>query len=130
MVSARPDLNGARIYSPGTCDVWLVFQGMRHRIASPSVYVSLFSDVRGMIALDEIAGILRGPDIDDGACMVRDKSTSELFLIFGSSASSLYSYSIPDLKTFNFYDFNASAVIEVPSIMISAIPRSGEITRV
>jgi hypothetical protein len=121
MVSARPDLNGRRLVVTGEPEVWLMFNGMRHHIDSPAVYDSLFSETDGVSVVSKIEGVLRGPDLNEGTCLVRSRETHAIFLVTGFPATEVRRHHIRSWNDFLAFGFDEDLVRDAPEILILAI---------
>lgn len=126
MIRIRRDLDGLRVRSPSSIEIWLIFNGMRHYIVSPTVYDALFHnhDIRD---LPDVEKLMRGPDLVDGTVLVRG-SDGRIFLVTAVAADNIRRYLISDWPTFQALDFDISLVVDVPDIVISAVLVAPSIT--
>lgn len=122
----RDDLDGLRLAAPDNPDVWLVFEGRRHRVASPAVYQALFAGPDDLIFSEDIATITMGPELNDGTCLVRPSGSHAIFLVTGRGP--VRKYHIPTYESFTDFGFSEAAVIEVPSLVLEAVELGGELT--
>jgi hypothetical protein len=128
MVSARPELNGFRLYVPGQPELWLIFHGMRHHVASPDVHDALFSGTEGHTAAESVDSVLRGPDLNDGTCLARgDGEDSSIYLVTGFPASDVQRHRIVSWETFVAFGFDESLVRVVPALILSAVKAGRDI---
>ncbi|MEH3116743.1 MAG: hypothetical protein PGN25_03830 [Methylorubrum populi] len=127
MYTLRDDLNGLRLAAPDSADVWLVFGGRRHRVASPAVYQALFTGPDELVFSEDIPSITMGPELNDGTCLVRPGGAHTIFLVTGR-APAIRKYYIPSYENFTDFGFNQAAVIEVPALMLEAVEFGGELT--
>lgn len=128
MMSAQPELNGFRLYVPGQPQLWLVFHGMRHHVASPDVHDALFSSTEGHTAAESVDNILRGPDLNDGTCLVRgDGEDSSIYLVTGFPATDVRRHLIVSWETFLEFGFDEELVRTVPALILDAVPAGREL---
>lgn len=121
MYEIRNDLDGLRLVEPGKPDVWLMFHGRRHRVASPAVYDALFAEAEALVHSDEIPPIAMGPELNDGTCLVRAQDTMGIFLITGCYPNVTKHY-IPSFESFSDFGFSLAAVKDVPAILLDHVP--------
>ncbi|MBB2960863.1 hypothetical protein [Methylobacterium sp. R2-1] len=126
MYTLRHDLDGLRLASPDSPDVWLVFGGRRHRVASPAVYQALFAGADDLVFSEDIPAIMMGPELNDGTCLVRPTGSHAIFLVTGRTP--VWKYHIPTFESFTDFGFNESAVIDVPALLMEAVELGGELT--
>lgn len=126
MYTLRDDLDGLRLATPDSSDVWLVFGGRRHRIASPAVYQALFSSADDLIFSEDIPSITMGPELNDGTCLARPAGYHTIFLVTGREP--VRKHHIPTYESFTDFGFNDGAVIDVPPLIIEAVELGGELT--
>jgi len=122
MVSARPDLNGRRLVVAGEPEVWLMFNGMRHHIDSPAVYEALFSETDKLTVVTDLDKVLRGPDLNDGTCLVRSSVTQAIYLVTGFPSTEVRRHHIRSWNDFLAFGFDEDLVQLAPDIVISALP--------
>ena len=115
----RADLDGLRIRTPSTGEVWLMFHGVRHYITSPAVYDAMFSNL-SVRDVPETATIMRGADLVDGAVLVRG-GDCRIFLVTAVNATEVRRFRIVDWETFQTFGFDIDLVKDVPDILISAV---------
>lgn len=124
----RNDLNGKRIKKQDSTEVWLVINGRRRHIASLQVYINLFGDTTdGIISDIDLNNVDPGPPLNDGTCLVRSTSNGMIFLATGQRGT-LRLMHILDFNSFLDFRFEMSKVIDVPAIIIDALPRGSSIT--
>lgn len=121
-VSAASALNGARIQVPNTPEIWLIYHGMRRHIVSPAVYQALFSSGEGIIELESVDQILRGPDLNDGTCLIQDENGGPIFLLTGFPDTEVRKHNIISYDTFQDFAFDMSKVVRLPSLVVAGIP--------
>ncbi len=126
MYTLRDDLDGLRLAAPDSADVWLVFGGRRHRIASPAVYQALFASADDLVFSQEIPSITMGPELNDGTCLARAMGSHAIFLVTGRAPARRYH--IPTYENFVDFGFNEGAVIDVPALLLDAVDLAGELT--
>lgn len=124
MRMALTNMDGLRLRQPGRDDVWVIFHGLRHRVADPETYSALFADER-VVERHEIQTIAQGPDLHPGSCLARPSGSSSIYLVFGWPH--LTRYFIPTLESFAEFGFNMALVIDVPPILLDAIPVGPEL---
>ena len=127
MYTLREDLNGLRLAAPGSNDVWVMFDGRRHRVASPGVYQALFSSADDLILSEEIPTIAMGPELNDGTCLVRGIGSHAIFLLTGAPPT-IRKYHVPTYESFTDFGFNENAVLDVPPLLLEAVELTGELT--
>lgn len=125
MLYERDDLDGHRLTQPGTPDVWLMFHGKRHRVASPEVYDSLWSEVDRVVPSDEIDAIALGPELNDGTCLIRPRGFLSIYLLTG--ARHVHRLFIPTFETLRDFGFDEAKVHDIPPLVLEAIPDGGTI---
>ncbi|MBD8909085.1 hypothetical protein [Methylorubrum zatmanii] len=127
MYTLREDLNGLRLTAPGSTDVWVVFEGRRHRVVSPAVYQALFTSPDDLVFSEEIPTITMGPELNEGTCLVRGIGAHAIFLLTGH-APTVRKYHVPTYESFSDFGFNEKAVIDVPPLLLDAVELAGELT--
>ena len=120
--SLRPELNGRRIVSEDGTSAWIVFHGMRHHVHSSAVYESLFRPELSFETPSEHDSIVDGPDLTTGTCLVSNRESGEIFLVFGAPAINIRKYLIETYETFIALGFNENLVHAIPPIVLAAIP--------
>ena len=128
MLTERPDLDGIRIKERGSPNVWLVYHGRRHRIASPGAFIALFHDDAELIYHDDLATIKLGREINEGSCLVQGETSSAIYLITGFPVIKIKKHPIGSWESFLDYGFNIEKVERVKSIVLDAVPIGKEIT--
>ncbi|GJE53266.1 hypothetical protein GOFOIKOB_6343 [Methylobacterium tardum] len=121
MFEIRTDLDGLRLVEPGKPDVWLMFHGRRHRVASPAVYDALFAEAEALVHSDEITSIAMGPELNEGSCLIRAEHTTGIFLITGRYPKVVKHY-IASYESFTDFGFSLAAVKDVPAILLDHVP--------
>lgn len=121
MVAERPDLDGFRLMEVGKDDVWLVFHGRRHRIASPLVYDSLFSGVDSILFSADVEAIPEGPALEDGTCLVRPDGAPDIYLAAGDGDHARL-FHVSSYETLLDFAFDEPKVQTVPRLIIEATP--------
>ena len=123
MALARPDLDGSRLYVPGKPEVWLVFHGLRHHVVSPVVHDALFVGAEGHTAVESVDDLRRGPDLNEGACLVRgDGADQATYLVTGFPASEVRKHHVASWETFLSFGFDERLVRSAPGLVLSAVP--------
>ena len=119
----RPDLDGVRLARPGMPDVWLVFGGRRHRIASPEVYVALFGQRSDAIISDlDMDVVDPGPELNNGTCLIRADENGMIFMATGA-AETFRLHHIFNYESLLDFGFDMEKVRNVPQIIIDILPR-------
>jgi hypothetical protein len=121
------ELDGARLVVPGRHEIWLVFFGVRHHIASPATFDALFSDAEGLVTIESVEHIERGAELNDGTCLVQADGAADIYLVTGFPESEVRKYHIPSFEIFVHYGFDESKVRQVPSLLLAAIPPGPEL---
>lgn len=118
----RPDLDGMRLIEPGTPDVWLMIGGERRRIASSGVFDALFSEVERLVPYERVDRIALGPELGDGACLVRADGALSIYLVTRAGNGRVQKHFIPTYESLLDFAFDESKVRGVPSLLIEALP--------
>jgi hypothetical protein len=127
MADLRPDLDGMRLHKPDSPDVWLVFHGRRHRVASPAVYDALWSEIDRLVQFEEADSVELGEELVDGTCLVRAEGTLPIYLltVMGGEVRRFF---IPTYEALLAYGFDEGKVRELPHLVLRAIPSGDELT--
>ncbi|MCP1538093.1 hypothetical protein [Methylorubrum extorquens] len=115
------------LFEPSTDAVWVIFHGMRHRVASAGVYDALFRPHPDMRVVQGVEEIVCGPDLVEGTCLVKGSSTSIIYLVTGAPAVNVRKYEIMSFEYFQALQFDESLCRVVPDIVLSAIPNGPKI---
>jgi hypothetical protein len=94
--------------------------GYRRLIPFPLTFMNLFQDAavfQGVIVANSVAEIAEGPALDEGAVLLRGRS-SELIYLLDQGRKRLITNALMMQK----YDFAEESVVVVPQIVIDAIP--------
>ena len=116
-----PHLDGQRVRVPDHPEVWLIFHGLRHHVTTSSVYESLFGDVTDLMAMPTVAHITRGPDLVEGASLIRGVGRPDIFLLNGHPRDGLRKHRIKSFACFKAFGFNPEKVRDLPAIVVDAI---------
>ena len=128
MALVRPELDGLRLYVPDRPEVWLVFHGLRHHVVSPEVHDALFVGVEGHTAVESVDGLMRGPDLNEGTCLVRGDGEDEgTYLVTGFPSAEVRRHHIFSWQTFVDFGFDEQRVRLTPGLLLSAIPLGREL---
>jgi hypothetical protein len=119
MGKERPDLDGLRLYHPGNPNVWLIFHGQKHRIASPGAYDALFANHEGLNSSDEIDTIFEGVEISEGTILARPAGSVSVYLVTGWPETQRYL--VGSYETAVDFGFDLSKVIDIPSLVLYAV---------
>jgi hypothetical protein len=127
MVIERPDLDGLRLHQPGRPDVWLMFHGRRHRVASSGVYDALWSEVAGLVTSHDIDSIALGDDLAEGTCLIRADDTVfiHLLTVIGGEVRRCF---IPNYESLVDFAFDEAKVINVPPLLLQGVAAGRDIT--
>lgn len=127
MVIERPDLDGMRLHQPNTADVWLIFHGRRHRVASTAVYDALWSEIAGLVTSHDIDSIALGDDLSEGSCLVRADETVfiHLLTVIGGEVRRCF---IPNYESLLDFGFDEAKVRNVPPLMLQGVPVGRDLT--
>ena len=106
MVRPRPDLDGLRLHAPGGPDVWLMFAGQRHRIASPAVYDALWSEVDGLVSAFDVAMIEEGHELAEGTCLVRADGSLAIHLLTSPRPGEVVRCFVPTYESLTDFGFD------------------------
>jgi len=127
MSGSRTDLDGQRLVVPGKPEVWLVFNGERHRIPNSTAYDRLFSEVERLITSVDVDSIKRGEDLDEDVCLVRPEGGHQIFLVTGSGEN-IRRHHIVSFETLVDFGFDIVKTREVPSILVRALSEGEPLT--
>jgi hypothetical protein len=122
MVLPRPDLDGLRLTEPGKPEVWLVFGGERHLIASSAVYDALFSEVTGLVPYEDVDGITLGPALGEGTCLVRGDGQLSIYLLTRAHNGRIVRHFIPTWESLVGFGFDHDKVRNVPPLALEDLP--------
>jgi hypothetical protein len=122
MVLTRPDLDGLRLTEPGKPEVWLVFGGERHLIASSAVYDALFSEVTGLVPYEGVSEITEGPVLAEGTCLVRGDGELSIHLLTRAHNGRVVRHFIPTWESLVGFGFDHDKVRSVPPLVIECVP--------
>jgi len=122
MRSPRPDLNGLRVRSPTTGELFLIDRGYRRLIANPDIYNSLFRTWDGIVEDLDIEDIPLGSPISDGAILVRCDTSSHIYLVDDGTKRHITGPAVMDK-----YFLAWTRVHDVPHGVFDAIPTADEI---
>ena len=100
---------------------------MRHRVTSSGVYDALFRPHPELRIVDDVDGIVSGPDLVEGTCLVKGSSTSIIYLVTGAPAINVRKYQVASFEVFQALQFDESLCRVVPDIVLSAIPNGPSI---
>ncbi|MEH3116213.1 MAG: hypothetical protein PGN25_00925 [Methylorubrum populi] len=121
MQTAHTELDGQHLRAPGTGDVWLVFHGLRHRVVTP---LALLENDHATEYAD-LETIAVGPELSPEARLLRPAGLPYVYLVFG--APKTIRCLVATLETFLEFRFSASRVVDVPPIVLDAIPVGPEL---
>jgi hypothetical protein len=127
MVIERPDLDGLRLQQPGTPDVWLMFHGRRHRVASTAVYDALWSEVSGLVVHHDVESIALGEELSEGCCLVRADGTVFIHLLTAIDGEIRRCF-IPNYESLVDFGFDEAKVRDVPGLLLQAVPAGRDLT--
>ncbi|MDP8916958.1 MAG: hypothetical protein M3M95_07145 [Pseudomonadota bacterium] len=128
MVLPRPDLDGRRLNEPGKPEVWLVFGGERHQIASSTVYDSLFSEVTGLLPYEGVEWITEGPVLEEGTCLIRADETLSIYLVTRRFNGQVVRHFIPTYESLVDFGFDQGKVRNVPPLVVEGLHEGVELT--
>ncbi len=117
----RPDLDGCRLFIPGQPEVWLVFHGQRHRIASPRVYESLFKDAEGLVEEPGLGAIAEGPDLGEGTCLVRPQESLSIYLVTAGEGGIVRRHLVLNWDSMCDFGFDEAKVVTVPALVFEGL---------
>lgn len=126
-VLPRPDLDGLRLNEPGRPEVWVVFGGERHQVASSTVYDSLFSEVTGLLPYEGVEWITEGPALEEGTCLIRADETLSIHLLARASNGQVVRHFIPTYESLVDFGFDENKVRNVPPLVIEALHEGVEL---
>ena len=127
MTVTRSDLDGQRLVTPGSPDIWLVFHGERHRVPSSRAYDNLFNETERLITSVNVEEIKLGVDLEDAVCLVRPEGGHEIYLVTGSDEG-IKRYHIENYDSFLDFGFDSAKIREVPDILIRAVEPGAPLT--
>jgi hypothetical protein len=121
------EFNGARVFTPGKPEVWLVFHGTRHHLVSPAVYEALFISGEGLTMMDDVEEIQRGADLVDGTCLVRAEGELPIYLVTGFPQTAIRKHYVASYDSFLAFAFSEEKVRIVPPLVLAAVPTGREL---
>lgn len=128
MVRSRPDLDGLRLHVSGGPDVWLMFGGQRHWIASSAVYDALWSEVDGLVSAFDVALIEEGHELGEGTCLVRPDGSLAIHLLTSPQPGEVVRCFVPTYESLLDFGFDEAKVRDVPPLLLDSIPAGPELT--
>ena len=128
MVLPRPDLDGLRLIEPGKSDVWLVIRGERRHVASTEVYDGFWSEVTGLVPYEGLEWIARGPDLSQGACLVRADGSLSIHLVARAEGGTVLRHFIPTYESFLDFGFDEAKVRSLPFLVLEGVEEGFELT--
>ena len=128
MLFERPDLDGKSLITPGRPDTWIVFHGKRHRIPSTMVFDALFSNIEHLASIEEVDEIALGPDLSEGACLIRETGTLAIYLLTGLPEGGVSRHFVPTYESLVDFSFDESKVVMLPKLVMDALPLGRELT--
>jgi hypothetical protein len=123
----RPDLNGRRLVSRESPEVWLVFHGRRHLIPDAEVHGRLFAST-DLTVTGEIEGVIRGPDIHPDAVLICAGADGPAYLLTAAYEGGVRKHLIPDDQAMELFEFDRSKALVVPPLVLGAIPAGRDLT--
>ena len=123
----QPGFDGMRLRTADQPDVWLVYHGERHRIASPEVYEAFFTGVDAVVTVDSVAGIEAGSTLADGACLLRAEGRDAIYLVNRVEAHAVLRHHIASYRTFMAFGFDLAKVRDVPRLVLDTVPEGRDI---
>lgn len=113
-------LNGCRVYKVGDPNVWLVFQGQRHRIASPEIYIALFSETTALVESPNLFELVEGYELGEGTCLVKADGTNDRFLVV-RTPDGIRKLHISSWETWKLFAFSEEKLRTVPDLILSEV---------
>lgn len=120
----HPELAGCKVRVTGTTPIYVIDrQGFRRLIPFPLTFLNLFEDAAMLQVLvsTSVSDMSEGPPLDDGAILVRGKSSERIYLLDRGKKRLITSQAV-----MNKYEFSEESVVLAPQILVDAIP-DGEI---
>jgi len=120
----HPELAGCKVRATGTTPIYVVDRkGFRRFIPFPLTFLNLFEDTAMLQVLvsSSVADISEGPPLDDGAVLIRGRSSERIYLLDGGKKRLITGQSV-----MHKYEFSEESVIVAPQILVDAVP-DGEI---
>ena len=127
MAVERPDLDGFRLFRPGSPDVWLVFHGRRHRVASSAVYDALWSEIDGLVNFDALEEVAIGPELAGGTCLIRAEGTVFIHLLTTQDGE-IRRLFVPTFESLQGFGFDEGRVRDLPALAVQGIPAGEDLT--
>ncbi len=127
MVRERPDLDGLRLVAPGKPDVFLMFDGKRHRIAIPQVYDALWGEVENLVSSFDVEQIAEGFELGEGTCLIRPDGDITIHLLVSPAPGETVRCFIPTYESLLDFAFDEGRVRNVPRLLIEAVPPGPEL---
>jgi hypothetical protein len=124
-MTARPDLNGLRVKSPGwkQYGIYLIDQGQRRGIPGYPVYQRLFRDDGGVILDMFINELDAGPNLDVNAFLAEELGDPKVYLVDGATKRWITSPEAMD----RFY-FDWKLIQKLPAGTLNGVVAGPDIT--
>lgn len=126
-MGVRFDLEGKRLYVKARDQVWIIINGVRHLITSSSVYDSLFQGNVDLLPFDNVDSISRGLDLLDGTSLIKERNGQDIYLLVPIEGNRIFRHRIKSYAAFELYGFSLELVVELPPIVVKAMPVGDEI---
>ena len=127
LILDRPDLDGLRLTQAGQPDVWLVFHGRRRRIVSTAVYDSLFGEVTRLVNTPDVEHITRGPDLDEGTCLIRADGDLAIHLLTRTADGAVRRHFVPTYESLLDFGFDETRVRQIPSLLVEGLAAGADL---
>ena len=124
MPERRPDLDGERLVDLATSQIWVMFHGERHLVASDDVYNNLFSERERLVTAVDVNTVERGADLEAGTCIVRPEGSGNIYLVTGSGGDVRRHY-VTSFECLCDFGFDIGKTRNVPEILVRTV-REGE----
>ncbi|HLJ29219.1 MAG TPA: hypothetical protein VKY85_21100 [Candidatus Angelobacter sp.] len=121
---AHPELAGCKVRIRGTTPIYVVdSKGHRRLVPFPLTFMNLFNDsaVLQVLVCSSVSDITEGPALDDGAVLLRGRSSERIYLLDHGKKRLITSQRVMEK-----YEFSEESAVVVPQILIDAVP-DGEV---
>ncbi|MDB4778389.1 hypothetical protein OAG68_02925 [bacterium] len=116
----RPDLNGVRVKTAASPDIYLIVDGELRHIPSPEIYDRLFKSWDGIVVDNNIDRIVMGKPLTD-AVLIKGSNSPDVFLLDRGVKRHISSPA-----TMSHYNFAWNRVHTSPQAEVDAIEKTGK----
>ena len=112
----------------GEPDVWLIFHGVRHRIASPRVFDALFRDAEGLIEDVDPYAVSEGVTLEDGSCLVTPDEGGGFYLVIRGEAGIVRRHLVVNWESWCDFRFDQDKLATIPRLVLEGLPRGRDLS--